>query len=724
MDPRRLQRFHNEAQAAACLHHTNIVPVHAVGSERGVHYYAMQFIDGQTLAEAIRQMRQAGEAPVGEAGGATTEPAAKQSTLTTARGKPDCGYFRRVAELGVQAAEALDHAHQMGIVHRDVKPGNLLVDGRGNLWVTDFGLAQVQQGEGSLTMTGDLVGTLRYMSPEQALAKRVILDHRTDVYSLGATLYELLTLRPAFDGQDRQELLRQIAFEEPLAPRKLDRDIPPELETIVLKALEKNPAQRYGTAQELADDLQRWLKNEPIQARRPSLWQVVVKWARRHRAFVWAVVTVLLMAAVVSGASGLWWAQKRAGAQGEARAELQEAIRLQGQQKWTEALGAIRRANGALTNVWADPALREQVKQRGKDLQMALLLQEARLQGAAVKDGHFDHDAVSQAYADAFAWYDLAVDELDPQDAGERIQARSIQAHLVAALDEWAYLRARQRRGWRHLLAVSQVVDPAPWRDRLRDVLERPTLKGLKELAACVQGNDVALTKVVLLAKLARGTKEAEQTVAVLKRLQQRHPDDFWANHELGFCLARLQPPRLEEAIRYYIAAVALRPHSPGARLNLGIAFSDKGLYDEAIAELHEAIRLKPNYAEAHSNLGTALGRQGKHGEAEAAYRQAIALKPDYALAHSNLGYALANQGKHGEAEAAYRQAIALKPDHAPTHTNLGNALFNQGKAAEAEEAHRQAIALKPDLAEAHFNLALQRRFGNRMIGSPGGKTP
>src|SRR5439155_364276 len=198
--------------------------------------------------------------------------------------------FRSVARLGVQAAEALDYAHQMGVVHRDIKPGNLMLDGRGDVWVTDFGLAHLQQGEASLTLTGDLVGTLRYMSPEQALAKRVVIDHRTDVYSLGVTLYELLTLEPAFGGSDRQELLRQIAFEEPRPPRRLNKAIPAELETIVLKAMEKNPAERYGTAQELADDLQRFLKDEPLRARRPSLVQRGQKWARRHRPVVTSVI--------------------------------------------------------------------------------------------------------------------------------------------------------------------------------------------------------------------------------------------------------------------------------------------------------------------------------------------------------------------------------------------------------------------------------------------------
>jgi WD40 repeat protein/serine/threonine protein kinase len=326
LDPRQLQRFHNEARAAAGLHHTHIVPVHAVGCERGVHYYAMQFIDGHTLAAMIAELRRlAGRDPAdaptasgpaadladalasgrwapdkhaspdGEATGTYAAPGAlpegaaagtaPRAAASTDRSAQDPAYFRTVAQLGIEAAEALEHAHQLGVVHRDVKPANLLVDGRGHLWVTDFGLASVQ-GDAGLTLTGDLVGTLRYMSPEQALGQRAGVDHRADVYSLGVTLYELLTLEPAVAGSDRQEVLRRIAFEEPRPPRQLNRAIPAELETIVGKATEKSPADRYGTAQELAEDLGRFLEDRPIRARRPTLVQRLRKAARRHRSVV------------------------------------------------------------------------------------------------------------------------------------------------------------------------------------------------------------------------------------------------------------------------------------------------------------------------------------------------------------------------------------------------------------------------------------------------------
>ncbi|HEY8505041.1 MAG TPA: protein kinase, partial [Gemmataceae bacterium] len=296
LDARQLKRFKNEAQAAANLHHTNIVPVYAVGCERGVHYYAMQLIDGRPLAEVIDELRRSPRpaSPPPSPGPGGGEPAGPpqpagpgEETPPLAAGPTSgpagagAGFFRTVAELGIQAAEALEHAHQAGVVHRDVKPSNLLVDGRGHLWVTDFGLALVQT-DVTLTLTGDLVGTLRYMSPEQALGHRGLVDHRTDVYSLGATLYELLALRPAFEGNDRQELLRRIASEEPCPPRRVNRSVPAELETIVLKAMAKEPAERYATAGEMADDLRRWLEHRPVLARRPTPLQRLRKLLRRH----------------------------------------------------------------------------------------------------------------------------------------------------------------------------------------------------------------------------------------------------------------------------------------------------------------------------------------------------------------------------------------------------------------------------------------------------------
>jgi serine/threonine protein kinase len=328
-DARHLQRFKNEAQAAAHLHHSHIVPVYAVGSERGVHFYAMQLIDGQSLAALIHQLREGradpnSSRPAGSTPASTTALTQAAATLSTERSRGSPAFYRTIAHMGIQAAEALEHAHQEGIVHRDVKPANLLLDVRGQLWVTDFGLAQFHA-DAALTLTGDLVGTLRYMSPEQARLPR-ILDHRTDIYSLGLTLYELLTLEPAFAGTDRQELLRRIAEEEPRPPRSLDRSIPVDLETIVLKAIAKDPADRYAAAQDFAEDLKRFLTDQPIRARRPSMWERVIKWSRRHRSLVGAGMLSVLLAAAVLAVFTLLIARQRAAAMAALeRAALEQA---------------------------------------------------------------------------------------------------------------------------------------------------------------------------------------------------------------------------------------------------------------------------------------------------------------------------------------------------------------------------------------------------------------
>ena len=368
IDPKQRQCFQIEAQAAAQLHHPHIVPIFGVGCDQGVHYYAMQFVEGRSLAAILHELRSSNEdhaataklppacddeltelisslsrrpkdaaliPPAGAAACASRTPAAGDGTrgpVTLSLSPSGSGgsgklgskdglaptaigpmhqnrvFCDNVARLGAEAADALEHAHGLGIVHRDIKPANLLIDPHGALWITDFGLARFSS-DLSLTNTGDMVGTLRYMSPEQSQARGGVVDQRTDIYALGVTLYELLTLRPVFNGKDHQELLRQIAQDEPISLRRLNPAVPRDLETVILKSIAKDPASRYTTAQEFAADLRRFMDDQAILARRPGLFERTMKWAHRHRDLVATAAVIIVLASIVG--SAVTWAQIR-----------------------------------------------------------------------------------------------------------------------------------------------------------------------------------------------------------------------------------------------------------------------------------------------------------------------------------------------------------------------------------------------------------------------------
>jgi len=319
------ERFLREARAAALLHHPNIVPVFGVGEHDGVHYYAMQFIAGQGLDSVLRQV-QAARGQAKTRAGEATSGAGSVPGLSSSGSR--AAYFRNIARLGEQVARALAYAHEQGVLHRDIKPSNLILDTKGTPWVADFGLAKTGD-DGDLTHTGDLVGTLRYMAPERLRGES---DPRADVYSLGVTLYELLTLRPAFPEADRARLIEHVAHAEPPAPRRLDPAIPRDLETIVLTAMAKEPRGRYASAAAFADDLQRFLDDRPIRARRAAPPERAWRWCRRNpRLAGLAAVAGALLLVILVGSPLLLvrlWDQRRrtvaelAGAQ-LARAESQ-----------------------------------------------------------------------------------------------------------------------------------------------------------------------------------------------------------------------------------------------------------------------------------------------------------------------------------------------------------------------------------------------------------------
>ncbi len=279
-DPDAIKRFQREASTVAKLHHTNIVPIFSVGSQGAINYYAMQFIDGQSLDAVAKQ------------------------------GSPSL-HWSTIAEWGLQASEALEHAHQRGIVHRDVKPSNLLLDRENRIWLTDFGLAK-RSDDVTLSMAGALLGTPRYMSPEQASSSTRHVDHRSDIYSLGASLYELATGRPVFDAKTPHGVISQILTSEPVPASQVSPELPRDFSTIMMKCLSKEATQRYESAKALADDLRALLDGRPIRAKRPNWVDQSRKWFMRHRReFGWSIASVLASLLFLLAFSLGWYSWNR-----------------------------------------------------------------------------------------------------------------------------------------------------------------------------------------------------------------------------------------------------------------------------------------------------------------------------------------------------------------------------------------------------------------------------
>ena len=376
LDSKRLQRFQREAQTAARLHHSNIVPVFGVGEQDGLHYYVMQLIRGVGLdcilavlkrnagvgstsgsnvsdeatvpaASRVASAMMSGAFPLTptKPGGEDTEPLFldfETATCTGSAGGNPKGddelahrligemrsdYWISIAAMGRQVAGALAYAHGQGVLHRDIKPSNLLIDSRGTVWIADFGIAKALEKDG-LTQTGDILGTLQYMPPEQMQGRQ---DARSDVYSLGLTLYEMCTLRRAWSASTAEELIEKITRSEPPRPRRIDPSIPKDLETIVLKSIARDPDHRYASADELADDLRRFIEGRPIQARPVGSVEQLWRWCRRNTlaaSFAAAALVLLLATAVI----GVW------GSISTRRAYQREAIRRK------ESQAASRRA--------------------------------------------------------------------------------------------------------------------------------------------------------------------------------------------------------------------------------------------------------------------------------------------------------------------------------------------------------------------------------------------
>jgi serine/threonine-protein kinase len=693
-------RLRTEAEAVARLHHPNIVQIYEVGEAGNCPFLALEFVDGGNLK--------------GQLSG-TPQPALPAASLVET------------------LARAIHYAHQNGVLHRDLKPGNILLLSAGVVSgescpdtthhssltsyqpkIADFGLAKQLPTEGGTTdaetASGAVMGTPAYMAPEQAEGRLGRVGPAADIYALGAILYEMVSGRAPFQGETALDTLTQVRFQEPIPPSRLRPNLPRDVETICLKCLAKDPARRYETAGALADDLHHFQQGEAISARRSGPLERSWRWCRRKPAWasLAAAGTGLLLAALGAGS---WYIEDRAErralqalraaqaesdinlALAEARSRRDEAFRhADNPERWQSGLQAaflaLRRAEFLASG--NEERLGGEVHTGVRELRTGLesdeearrraeRLEQIRLELRPIVDGRLELPRTSAKYRAELREAGLVIDGTDTATLAAQVKQSCIRGQLVAALDEWADV-AEDHGLYQRILQVARESDPEPWRDRFRDARIAGDRKALEALAADPALLDQPSYLIVLLGRLL--APEKPDALRVVRLAQERRPNDLWANLTLGELL--YNRGRFVEATGFYRAAVAVRPRSPIVHINLGRCLHAQKDLSAAIRAYQQAIALDPRYAAAHSNLGVALDARSDVSGAIAAHQAAIAADPDYALAYYNLGNIWRNQNDLPEAVAAYQQAIALDAKLAEAHCNLGHALRQQGRFSEA----------------------------------------
>jgi Tfp pilus assembly protein PilF/tRNA A-37 threonylcarbamoyl transferase component Bud32 len=685
-------RFVREAEITGGLEHPGVVPVYGLGRHSdGRPYYAMRFVRGETLQEALGKLH-AGKA----------------------------GYtLRGLMTRFVAICNAVAYAHSRGVIHRDLKPANIMLGPYGETLVVDWGLAKVvgrpsepaataRAPEGTLQITGrdaaathagSLLGTPAYMSPEQARGDIDTLRQATDVYSLGATLYTVLTGRAPVQGDEAVAMLERVWSGDWPPPRQVRPSVPRALDAVCRKAMAMKPGDRYGSALDLASDVERWLADEVVAAYREP-WPVRLgRRARRHRTKVAAVAAAAVVALLLGGVGLAWLQQDQARRRAGAEVALQRVQELQSKAHWAEARAALEQAEDRLGEAGPDE-LRQRLVAARRDLMLVTRLDGLRLERASHIDrgGGYDNSATDQGYEAAFGEAGFGLPGDEPAAAAEKVAGSAVREVLLAALDDWALVASGKRRA--RALETARLADPDPWRDQLRDPAAWENDKTLAKLAREVPAENVTPG---LAAAVGGRLMRAGEGEGVLRTAQAHRPGDFWLNLFLGWALNVKDKP--VEAEGFTRAALAVRPDSPFANNDLGYILQRQDKLDEAAELFRRAVELNPKFTAANNNLASVLDRQGKLDEAVTVYRKLIELHPNYSVALVNLGWALDRQGKLDEAAAIFRKAVESDPKSSRALSNLGWVLDRQGKIDEAATLYRKAIELEPKLSVAVNNL-------------------
>ncbi len=716
-DTRACARFMREAQAAGKLSHQNVVHVHGMGVEEKIPYYAMEYVDGETLAQVLVKIKDA-------------EP----ETDTSFGRQDDIAYFGNIARAFANVADGLQHAHSKGVIHRDIKPSNLILDHEGRLRILDFGLARLE-GQESITISGDVVGTPLYMSPEQARRRKIEVDHRTDVYSLGATMYEALCGRPPFRGKDHADTLSQIIEWDPLDVRRVNPRVPKDLETISLKCLRKEADDRYGTAEALAQDLRRFVRGDPIEARPQSALEKLTRrlWKHRWRLAASAVACVLLIVTgfllyrhaktkqkqdrdlyedrVVSAALALpslallegdpggdiailsrtmthmtryylprIRTQPGKGPLNKLLGSLNEAVELrlprpEAHYYKARVLGLLKRDAEASAEL--DRAIEQSPGFVPAQFLKARLLR--RLGDTAGADGVLNDLRDYEPGTWQFQW-------LKAYEALQRFRWRRVarafdtlyltymdqgEPYLGAAQESFlARAKARLETGDYHSAIEDFIAARAHW--------PRSTATDLFLGAAYAFANNCVQSERTFR-RLCRASHETDEAILLISHM-------YFQSHRFRRSMAWINRISVETVRRTWLARCLLREKLPS----------------EAEVEARKAVGCDPTFLPALYIWGLALASLERYEDSERAFRRILDLDRDYVLALQELGWVLCQLDRADEGMAFLRRAIALSRvtampssrTYADLLVLLAKAQFQQGQGSEAVRLLEQVCRL------------------------------
>ena len=666
-DPEWAARFEDEARTMSRIDHPGIVPIHDLGLlPDGRLFYTMKLIDGNTLEELL----QAGEER------------------------------KALLEALARTCEIVHHAHERGVIHRDLKPSNVMLGRDGQIYVLDWGIARVRQeiqapggkpvgGAEGYTSAGMVLGTLPYMPPEQARADTAAIDARSDVYALGAILYEVLTGVPPVQGESVTEMLEKATKGSIEPPRTVDPSLPPDLEAICLKAVNRSRRLRYASAMELADDLRRWLCGDPVRAYSAGLRYRLSKIVRKRR---WQVATAGVMLAGLVG-FGIYWVSHR-GDRALAEAKLAE----------DEIWGPIRK------RLQATPATPEGHRRALRLVDDGLRQRETSWDGWMMKaDAHEklgEVDAALAAFARAFqlnprlsqACYRRGRIFMDVREDMPRAREEFEKALRVDPDNEFALLgRARgaaTAEDFPGALALCQKAEPLS-----RHLSDFFFLRGYLRTAD--------------YAGPIRNSKLAIEDFAQALKME---PGRAVTHVNLG--LAYLNSGESSRAVEEFDRAIKLDPSLSGAYANRGIVRHERGDLAGALADYTKAIDLKADNSNAYTKRGNVLRDQGNLTAALADHTRAIELNPRNAAAYGNRGNVRQAKGDHAVAIADCEKAVEIRPEDASLRANLGNAYLARGDANRALACYQRALELDPQFAAGYVNRGVVRGNQGDLTGA------